>query len=78
MFLCRGRIEAVLSEEPNVVVIDVSDANSGQFLVIENMSDLPITEAGGRYTIYADISGQAEYEGKTYTRLVGRYAEKID
>ena len=78
VFLCRGRIEAVLSEEPNVVVIDVSDANSGQFLVIENMSDLPITEAGGRYTIYADISGQAEYEGKTYTRLVGRYAEKID
>ncbi|MBR3502946.1 MAG: hypothetical protein IKO07_01730 [Clostridia bacterium] len=76
IFLCRGRIEAVLSEEPNVVVIDVSENNSGQYLVIENQSDLPIDEAGGRYSIYADISGQAEYQGRTVTRLIGRYVEK--
>ena len=76
VFLCRGRIEAVLSEEPNVVVIDVSDSNSGQYLVIENQSDLPILEPGERYSIYADISGKAEYQGKTVTRLIGRYAER--
>ena len=78
IFLCRGDIVAVLSDEPNVVVIDVSDAGNGQYLVIENMSDVHIGEPGGRYTIYADISGQAEYEGKTVTRLIGRYAEKLD
>ena len=42
------------------------------------MSDLYIPEPGGFYTIYADISGQAEYEGKTVTRLIGRYAERLD
>lgn len=78
VFLCRGDIVAVLSEEPNVVVIDVSDNGSGQYLVIENLSDEFIAEPGGRYTIFADISGQAEYEGKTVTRLIGRYAEKLD
>ncbi len=78
VFLCRGDIVAVLSDEPNIVVIDVSDLGSGQYLVIENMSDLHISEPGGRYTIYADISGQAEYQGKTVTRLIGRYAEKLD
>ena len=78
IFLCRGDIVAVLSNEPNIVVIDVSDMGTGQYLVIENMSDLHINEAGERYTIYADISGQAEYEGNTYTRLIGRYAEKLE
>jgi len=78
IFLCRGDIVAVLSDDPNVVVIDVSDTGSGQYLVIENMSDLHIPEPGGRYTIYADISGQAEYQGKTVTRLIGRYAERLD
>ena len=78
VFVCRGRIAEVLSEEPNVVVIDVSDDDSGQYLVIQNESDLPILEEGGRYTIYADISGQAEYAGRTYTRLIGRYAEPLE
>ena len=76
IFLCRGRIEAVLSDDPNVVVIDVSENNSGQYLVIENQSDLHIGEPGERYAIYADISGQAEFQGRTVTRLIGRYAEK--
>ena len=60
------------------MVIDVSDNGSGQYLVIENMSDIHIAEPGGRYTIFADISGQAEYEGKTVTKLIGRYAERMD
>ena len=77
IFTCRGEIVAVLSQNPNVVVIDVSEKGTGQYLVIENMSDLNITEPGGYYTIYADISGRAEYEGKTVTRLIGRYAEKL-
>ena len=68
----------MLSSDPNTVVIDVSDDESGKYLVIENMSDLPINETGGRYLIWADISGQSEYNGKTYTRLIGRYAEKLN
>ena len=78
VFMCRGDIVAVQSDEPNIVVIDVSDNGSGQYLVIENMSDIHIAEPGGRYTIFADISGQAEYEGKTVTKLIGRYAERMD
>ena len=78
VFMSRGDIVAVQSDEPNIVVIDVSDNGSGQYLVIENMSDIHIAEPGGRYTIFADISGQAEYEGKTVTKLIGRYAERMD
>ena len=77
----RWRINAAaeyLRENPDTLVIDVSDDGSGKYLVIKNMSDKKITETGGRYVIYADVSGQGEYEGKTYTRLIGRYAESLD
>ena len=78
VFRCHGLITEVRSLEPNVVVIDVSETGTGQYLVIENCSDLPITEPGGIYTIYADVYGQDEVDGQKVTRLYGRYAERID
>ena len=78
VFTCRGTVVAIMDDDPDTLVIDVSDDGSGKYLVIKNMSDKKITETGGRYVIYADVSGQGEYEGKTYTRLIGRYAESLD
>lgn len=78
VFACKGTIVAIMDDDPDTLVIDISDDGSGKYLVIKNMSDKKITETGGRYVIYADVSGQGEYEGKTYTRLIGRYAESLD
>ena len=78
VFVCKGVVVDVLDDNPNILVMDVSGDESGQYLVIQNESDLPITESGGSYTIYADISGQADYHDRTYTRLIGRYAERTD
>ena len=77
VFRCHGIVTEVRSLEPNIVVIDVSENETGQVLVIENCSDLPITEPGGLYTIWADVYGQDEVNGKKVTRLYGRYAEKL-
>lgn len=78
VFACTGTIAAIMEDDPETLVIDISDDGSGRYLVIKNMSDKEITQVGARYTIYADVSGQADYEGRTYTRLIGRYAEKLD
>ena len=78
IFKCTGTVEAVLSYEPQVIVLDVSDDQSGKFLIIENLSGVSITESGGKYDFYADVSGtREEYMGKVYPLLTGRYASVI-
>ena len=75
VFKCTGTVEAVLSYDPQVVVLDVSEDGSGQFLVIENLSNMSILESGGKFDFYADVSGaREEYMGKDYPYLIGRYA----
>lgn len=75
IFKCTGTVVAVLSTEPQVLVVDVSDDGSREYLVIENLSNLSITEPGGKYDIYADVSGtRKEYLGRDYPYLIGRYA----
>lgn len=78
VFNCTGTVVALMEDDPSTLVIDISQDGSGKYLVIKNQSDKEITEIGARYTIYADVSGQGEYEGRTYTRLIGRYAEPLD
>ena len=76
IFKCTGTVEAVLSTEPQVIVLDVSEDQSGDFLVIENLSGTSITEPGDKFDFYADVSGaREEYMGKVYPYLYGRYAE---
>ena len=75
IFKCTGTVEAVLSYDPQVLVLDVSKDGSGQFLVIENESNLSILETGDKYDFYADVSGmREEYMGRDYPLLTGRYA----
>ncbi len=75
VFKCTGTVEAVLSAEPQVIVLDVSSDQMGEYIVIENLSGVSITEPGGKFTFYADVSGwREEYMGDEYPYLIGRYA----
>jgi len=79
VFKCTGTVAAVLSYEPQVVVLDVSKDGSGDYLVVENMSGTSITEPGGRYEFYADVSGERrEYIGDPYPYMYGRYASPVN
>ena len=79
IFTCEGTVEAVLSYDPQVIVLDVSEDQSGQFLIIENLSGISILESGGEYVFYADVSGtREEYMGKVYPLLNGRYADAAE
>ena len=78
IFKCSGVVEAVLSNDPQVIVLDVSEDQSGDFLIIENLSGTSITEPGGTFDFYADVSGKREeYMNKVYPYLYGRYAEPV-
>lgn len=79
VFKCTGTVEAVISVEPQVIVLDVSDDRSGDYIVIENLSGISITEPGGKFDFYADVSGtRREYMGKKYPYLIGRYSTKLN
>lgn len=79
IFKCTGTVEAILSYEPQVLVLDVSEDESGQFLIIENESNLSVLEIGDEYDFYADVSGtREEYMGKDYPLLTGRYANLVE
>jgi len=79
IFKCSGTVEAVLQTEPQVLVLDVSADGSGKYLIIENLSNLSITEPGGEFDFYADVSGtRKEYAGKRYPYLFGRYANVME
>lgn len=79
IFKCTGTIEAVLSTEPQVIVMDVSSNGSGKYIVLENLSGISITEPGGKFDFYADVSGtRQEYNGKNYPYLYGRYSNKAE
>ena len=76
IFKCSGTVAAVLETEPQqILVLDVSKDGSGKYIVIENLSNLSVTEPGGKYDFYADVSGtRREYNGKNYPYLIGRYS----
>ncbi len=79
IFKCTGTVESVLSYDPQVVVLDVSEDGDGQFIIIENLSNMSILESGGRFDFYADVSGtREEYMGKVYPYLIGRYANAAE
>lgn len=80
IFKCSGTVAAVLSTDPQqVLVLDVSSDGSGKYIVIENLSNLSITEPGGKFDFYADVSGtRKEYNGRNYPYLIGRYANAAE
>ena len=79
IFKCTGTVEEILSYEPQVLVLDVSDDRSGQYLIVENLSNVSITEPGGKFDFYADVSGtREEYENKVYPYMYGRYASAAE
>ena len=80
IFKCSGTVAAVLETEPQqILVLDVSSDGSGKYIVIENLSNLSVTEPGGKYDFYADVSGtRREYNGKNYPYLIGRYSNAAE
>ena len=80
IFKCSGTVAAVLSTDPQqILVLDVSSDGSGKYIVIENLSNLSITEPGGKFDFYADVSGtRKEYNGRNYPYLIGRYANAAE
>ena len=80
IFKCTGTVAAVLATEPQqILVLDVSQDQSGQYIIIENLSNLSVIEPGGRFDFYADVSGtRREYNGRNYPYLIGRYANTVE
>ena len=69
IYLCRGTIVEILSSKPQLALMDVSDSEGNQLLVLlENMSR-DTWVVGEKYRVYADAYGV--YDGKP--RLVARY-----
>lgn len=80
IFKCSGTVAAVLETDPQqILVLDVSSDGSGKYIVIENLSNLSITEPGGKFDFYADVSGaRKEFNGRNYPYLIGRYANAAE
>ena len=80
VFKCSGTVVAVLQTEPQqILVLDLSTDGSGKYLIIENLSNISITEPGGKFDFYADVSGtRKEYVGKKYPYMFGRYANAAE
>lgn len=69
IYLCRGTIVEILSSKPQLALMNVSDNEDSELLVLlENMSR-DTWEVGQKYRVYADAYGV--YDGKP--RLVARY-----
>lgn len=75
IFLCRGEVVAILDLADQRLVMNVGDAENEQLVVIDNKSNLSITDVGGVYDIYADVSGRQKVDGQYLPKLVGRYAD---
>lgn len=73
VFLCEGEVVEVLSLEPQVLVLDVGSQNEYQPLVIENLSEVSVTQPGGKYRFYADVDGVQDVAGKRLVKLIARY-----
>ena len=68
-YLCQGTIVEILSNKPQLALMDTDESEGGERLVLlENMSS-DTWVVGERYRVYADAYGV--YDGKP--RLVGRY-----
>lgn len=69
IYLCEGEIVEILSNKPQLALMDTDPSPDGERLVLlENLSS-DTWEAGHSYRVYADAYGV--YDGKP--RLVGRY-----
>lgn len=69
IYLCQGTIVEILSNKPQLALMDTDESEGGERLVLlENMSS-DTWVVGERYRVYADAYGV--YDGKP--RLVGRY-----
>lgn len=69
IYVCIGTITEILSNKPQLALMDTDDTEQGERLVLlENMSG-DTWVVGQRYRVYADAFGI--YDGKP--RLIGRY-----
>jgi len=69
IYVCVGTITEILSNKPQLALMDTDDSDTGERLVLlENMSG-DTWVVGQRYRVYADAFGI--YNGKP--RLIGRY-----
>lgn len=69
IYLCQGTIKEILSENPQLAIMDTGKDGREQLVMLQNTTTKK-WEAGKKYRVYADVSG-------VYTsmpRLMGRYS----
>lgn len=76
IFACNGTILEVLSTEPSVVVMDVSeDGGTVQPIILENLSATALPEVGKRYRAFADVVGYEYYGKNQVPKLTARFMD---
>jgi hypothetical protein len=68
IYLCQGRIIKIISETPQLAIMDTGKSGQEQLVLLENKS-LDTWVLGEEYRIFADVSGMYD----TMPRMMGRY-----
>lgn len=68
IYLCRGVITEILSDKPQLVIMNTGTAEKEQLVLLQNES-LTTWKLGQTYRVYADVSGMYD----KMPRLIGRY-----
>lgn len=68
-YVCKGTIQEIISDRPQLAIMDTGTDEAEQMVLLENNSRTP-WEVGQRYRIYGEASGLYE----TMPRLNVRYA----
>ena len=68
IYVCKGTIVSIISESPQLAIMETGDENSSRQVLLENRST-DTWVVGTRYRVYADVFGL--YNG--IPRMVGRY-----
>lgn len=56
IYLCRGVIKQILSEKPQLAIMDTGTDGNEQLVLLQNES-MTVWEVGKSYRVYADVSG---------------------
>lgn len=69
VYVCKGTITRIISESPQLAIMNTSTIDGGEQLVLLENSTKTLWEAGKQYRIYADAFGLYD----TMPRLTARY-----
>lgn len=73
IYECIGTITEIMSENPQMAMMDATSDGNPQMILLQNSSD-KTWEVGKRYKVYADVSGVYN----NVPRLIGRYTYTVE